>query len=146
MNIYDIKIGDVITPEKGLELCRHFKLNHIIRRIENNLDDYKSFEFDGCSLIPDELLGLFTNCKWQNITYLCCLPHDLEYAYGESGDEEGKLSADLVFKHNLLFKAHMKEWLAVTFLVAVDIGGTENLGLSFSWSFARKKSSNDADV
>lgn len=139
MNIYNINIGHIIDPEVGLKLCEHFKLTHIVQRIENNLNDYEPFEFDGCSCLPDELMGLFTSCKWQDITYLCCLPHDLEYAYGDPDDDEGKLFADMSFKHNLLYKAHMKNWLAKVFLAAVSIGGSEELGLSFSWGFARKK-------
>jgi len=41
---------------------------------------------DGSGL-PDKVMGFFTNCEWEDITYKCCLPHDLCYGYGELGNE-----------------------------------------------------------
>jgi len=137
MNIYDIKIGDTITVEKGLELARHFEFDYIVKRLEKHPENFKSFIFDGCSMLPDELMGLFTGCDWKDITYLCCLPHDIGHGYGKLGDFEENHMVNLLFKVNLINKAGMKSWLAEIFLKAVEIGGASYLGLSFSWGFAR---------
>ena len=131
-------IGDNITTEDALKLCRHFKLDYLTARIEANPDSYKNWKFDGCSGLPDEILGLFTGCNWQDITYKCCLPHDLCYAYGEPGNDIERKRVDVKFYSNLVTKAGMKKWLASAFLSAVRIGGKEELGLSFSWAFAHK--------
>ena len=132
-----LKIGDKITPKKALKLCRNFNLNHLIPRIESNPDKYKDWIFDGCSGLPDEVMGFFTGCDWQDITYKCCLPHDLCYAYGDPGNTLERKQADDTFYHNLITQANMKEWCAKAFLSAVRIGGTEQFGLSFSWAFAQ---------
>jgi hypothetical protein len=71
------EIKDIVTTEAALELCKYFKLDYLVKRIEDNRDEYKNWEFDGCSGLPDQIMGLFTDCKWQDITYKCCLPHDL---------------------------------------------------------------------
>ena len=74
-------IGQTITTEEALELCKHFKLDYLINRIQQNPEKYKNWNFDGCSGLPDEIMGLFTGCIWEDITFKCCLPHDLCYAY-----------------------------------------------------------------
>jgi hypothetical protein len=131
-------IGDTITTEKAIALCNHFDLHHLVRRIESAPGKYRDWEFDGCSGLPDEMMGLFTGCDWQDITYKCCLPHDLRYAYGETGNEMERKEADQELYHNLVNNAGMKEWCAAAFLAVVRIGGVEHLGLSFSWGFAHK--------
>ncbi len=136
MNLPEIR--DIITTEQSLELCRHFNLDYIVDRIQNTPDYYVEWKFDGCSGIPDELLGLFTGCNWTDITFKCCLPHDLCYAYGEPGSEIEKERVDLKFYSDLVTKAGMKKWLAAAFLAAVRAGGAEAFGLPFSWGFARK--------
>jgi len=133
------KIGDLITTERALALCRHFGLNHLIRRIEEAPEAYKAWTFDGCSCLPDEVMGLVTGCDWQDITDQCCLPHDLRYAYGELGNEEEREEADEAFYSDLVAKAGMEEWRASTFLIAVRVGGVEKFGLSFSWGFAHRR-------
>jgi len=131
-------IGETVTAAQALELCRHFDLTYLVDRIQANPDHYKSWEFDGCSGLPDELLGLFTGCDWRDITYKCCLPHDLCYAYGELGNEEERQQVDHQFHDNLVEKAGMSKMLAAAFLAAVRVGGHEALGLSFSWGFANE--------
>lgn len=42
-------IGDIVTTEEALELCRHFRLHYLIKRIESNPDTYKECKFDGRS-------------------------------------------------------------------------------------------------
>ena len=133
------EIGQTVTTKDALKLCRHFGLDYLAGRIEANPKHYKDWVFDGCSGLPDELMGLFTGCRWEDITYQCCLPHDLCYAYGEEGNGAERKRVDAKFYSDLVTKAGMKEWLASTFLAAVRVGGQEELGLSFSWAFARKK-------
>ena len=132
------EIGDTITTEQALELCKYLKLDYLIERIENNSDRYKSWKFDGCSGLPDKIMGFFTGCNWEDITYKCCLPHDLCYGYGEEGNDIERERVDLKFYSDLVTKADMKKWQASAFLAAVRVGGPEAFGFSFSWGFAHK--------
>jgi hypothetical protein len=132
------KIGDIIKTEEALGLCVHFNLDYLIKRIEANPEEYKNWKFDGCSGLPDELMGLFTGCNWEDITYECCLPHDLCYGYGEPGNDIERKPVDVKFYSDLVTKAGMKKLWASAFLAAVRIGGMEEFGLSFSWAFAHK--------
>lgn len=131
-------IGDIVTTEEALELCRHFRLHYLSKRIESNPDTYKKWKFDGCSGLPDKALGFLTGCNWKDITYKCGLPHDLCYAYGELGNAGERKRVDLEFYSNLVTKAGMIKWMASVFLAGVRIGGKEAFGLSFSWGFAHK--------
>ena len=131
------EIGNTISTERALELCKHFKLDYLVKRIQENPDRYKSWEFDGCSGLPDEILGLFVG-DWRDVTYKCCLPHDLSYAYGEQDNDIERKRVDIKFYSDLVTKAGMKKWYASAFLAAVRIGGAEEFGLSFSWAFASK--------
>jgi len=132
------EIDDIIKSAQALELCRYFNLDYLVARIESNQDVYEGWKFDGCSCLPDELMGLFTGCNWEDITYKCCLPHDLCYAYGELGNDIERKRVDVNFYSDLVTKAGMREWCASAFLAAVKIGGKEEFGLSFSWGFAHK--------
>ncbi len=129
-------IGETITTEHALELCGHFKLDYLVRRIERHPEHYTSWVFDGCSGLPDQLLGLCVDCAWRDITYKCCLPHDLAYGYGEPGNDIERERVDLKFYSDLVTKAGMKKWQASAFLAAVRIGGAEEFGFTFSWGFA----------
>jgi len=130
------EIGDMITTAKALKLCKQYNLDYLVKRIEANSDSYKSWRFDGCSGLPDEIMGFFTECNWEDITYKCCLPHDLCYAYGELNNDIERQRVDLKFLSDLVTKAGMKQWCATAFLSAVRVGGEEHFGLSFSWGFA----------
>jgi len=130
------EIGDIITTEKGQDLCGHLGLESLARRIQAAPGKYKDWKFDGCSCLPDEVMGFFTGCNWRDITYKCCLPHDLRYAYGEPGNREERAEADDAFYDDLVKKAGMKRWCASAFFAGVRIGGPEVFGLSFSWGFA----------
>lgn len=132
------KIGDTVTTEQALALCRHFGLDYLVERITENEARYTPWTFDGCSGLPDELLGLFTGCRWEEITYQCCLPHDLCYGYGEPDNDIERRRVDLKFYSDLVTKAGMKPYLASAFWAAVRVGGSQELGLSFSWGFALK--------
>jgi len=132
------EIGDTISTEEALELCRHFGLDYLVKRIESDPESYREWKFDGCSCLPDELMGLFTGCDWKDITYKCCLPHDLCYGYGELGNKAERKRVDEQFYSDLVNKADMKKWAASAFLAAVRIGGAEIFSRSFSWGFAHK--------
>ena len=131
-------VGDTVTTKEAIGLCRHFSLDYLVDRIESYPERYKDWKFDGCSCLPDEVLGFFTGCNREDITYKCCLPHDLCYGYGEKGDTSERKRVDEQFYSDLVTKAGMKEWCASAFRVAVRIGGSERFGLSFSWGFAHK--------
>jgi len=132
------EIGDRITTAEALELCRHYGLDYLVVRIESAPDRYKDWKFDGCSGLPDKLMEIFTGCKWEDITYHCCLPHDLAYGYGELGNKTERKDVDEKFYSDLVTKADMHKWVAAAFLAAVRVGGAEALGQSFSWGFAHK--------
>jgi hypothetical protein len=132
------RIGDRVETPQALELCRHFKLDYLVLRIESDKDAYNSWIFDGCSCIHDEFLGLLAGCDSDAITYQCCLPHDLGYAYGVPGNRMERKRVDVKFQSDLVTKAHMKEWVASALYEGVRVGGAEVFGLSFSWAFAGK--------
>ena len=132
------QIGDMVTTELALALCRDFGLDYLVERIACDPDKYKEWKFDGCSGLPDELMGLFTGCDWKDITFKCCLPHDLGYGYGEPGNEAERKQVDTRFYNDLINKAGMDEWRAAAFFAGVRVGGHEIFGLSFSWGFAHK--------
>jgi len=131
------EIGDVVTTVAAWTLCRYFGLGYIVERIEADPGKYKSWKFDGCSGLPDRVMGLLTGCRWKDITYKCCLPHDLCYAYGELGNKIEKKKVDLEFYNALVNRAGMKKWKASVFHAAVRVGGCERLKRSFSWGFAQ---------
>ncbi len=70
-------IGDIITTEKGMQLCRHYGLDILAERAEDNPDGYTSWTFDGCSMLPDKMISALINVD--NLTEIC-LRHDLRYA------------------------------------------------------------------
>ncbi|RLC65799.1 MAG: hypothetical protein DRI52_12750 [Chloroflexi bacterium] len=133
------KVGETVSTEQALELGRHFGLEYLVERILAHPETYREWTFDGCSGLPDEVMGFFTGCNWKDITYQCCLPHDLCYGYGEPGNSEERKRVDLAFHDNLVNKAGMKKWCASAFLAAVRVGGAEIFGFSFSWAFAHRK-------
>jgi len=67
MNLPDI--NDTITTQKALVLCRYFSLDYLVERIEASPGKYADWTFDGCSGLPDEVMGFFTGCDWKDITY-----------------------------------------------------------------------------
>ena len=132
------ELNATVTTEQALELCRHFDLDYLVRRLGAHPEAYKPWPFDGCSCLPDEIMGIFTGCDWRDITYKCCLPHDLCYGYGEPGNDIERKRVDVKFYSDLVTKAGVKEWQAAAFLAGVRVGGAEAFGLSFSWGFAHK--------
>lgn len=132
------EIGDIITSDRAIELCRHFNLDYLVERIGQASDAYKDWEFDGVSCLPDELAAMILGVDDKTLTHGCALPHDLAYAYGEPGNNEEKKAADIKLREDLISKAKMNKFWAEIFYRAVRIGGVEELGRSFSWAFARR--------
>jgi hypothetical protein len=126
-------IGETVTTESALKLCVHYGLNHLARRIEDNPDLYKEWEFDGCSMTPDKILSELI--KVPTLTEIC-LKHDLGYAYGDPGNQKERKTVDIRFQNELL-SAGASEFAAKVMFDAVRLGGKEEHCLPFSWSFAR---------
>ena len=126
-------IGETVTTENALKLCVHYGLNHLAKRIEDNPDLYKEWEFDGCSMTPDEIVSELI--KVPSLTEIC-LKHDLGYAYGDPGNEKERKAVDMKFQNELL-SAGASEFAAKVMFDAVRLGGKEEHCLPFSWSFAR---------
>ncbi len=127
-------IGDMITTEKAMQFCRHYGLGFLVNRIEDNPDNYTSWKFDGCSMLPDKLISALINVE--TLTEIC-LRHDLRYAFGEPGNDEERLRTDLILALELL-EGGASAVVSETFFDGVRLGGGE-LGFSFSWGFARKR-------
>ena len=131
-------IGDTITPELGIDLCRRFGMHGVADRVAEHPERYRAFEYDGCTGLPDDLFKRisFAGLDWGKITDLCCLPHDLGYAYGIPGDEAGRALQDYAFFEDLQFRAGVPEAVAAIFLDVVRRYGRTGYGADFSWSFA----------
>jgi len=127
------KIGEIVTTERGLELCEHYGLNHLAKRIEDNPDHFKAWKFDGCSMTPTDVVSELI--KVPSLTEIC-LRHDLGYAYGDPGNEEERVLVDKKFQNELL-DGGASEFVAKAMFDAVRAGGKEKLCLPFSWGFAR---------
>ena len=127
------QIGEIVTTERGLVLCEHYGLNHLAKRIEDNPDQFKEWEFDGCSMTPTDVLSELI--KVPSLTEIC-LRHDLGYAYGDPGNEEERVLVDKKFQNELL-DGGASEFVAKAMFDAVRVGGKEKLCLPFSWGFAR---------
>ena len=127
------KIGDIVTTERGLELCEYYNLDHLANRIEDNPDHFKEWEFDGCSMTPTDVLSELI--KVPTLKEIC-LRHDLGYAYGDPGNEDERILVDKKFQNELL-DGGASEFVAKAMFDAVRAGGKEKLCLPFSWGFAR---------
>lgn len=145
------KIGDTITTEWALELCEHFELWDLVYRIKDNPDKYRSWEYDGCSGVPDELLDaiFFKMGRWfgwlrrlwnKGKVTEQCLKHDLKYAYGAPGNDEERLHADMDLRNDLIKHANILPNVADFFFNVVQAFGGEEGNKDFSWAFARKES------
>ena len=128
-------IGATITTDRALELCRYYGLGQVYDRIEGNPNRYEQWVFDGCSMMPDALLSKLIDVP--SLTEIC-LRHDLEYAYGDPGNEGDRLSADRRFRDELLDGGAGK-LTAATMYSMVRVFGKEECRFSFSWAFAVKR-------
>ena len=127
------KIGEIVTTERALDLCEYYGFNYLAKRIKDNSDHFKEWEFDGCSMTPEAVVSELI--KVPTLVEIC-LRHDLGYAYGDPGNEEERILVDKKFQKDLL-DGGASELAAKAMFDAVRVGGKEKLCLPFSWSFAR---------
>ena len=127
------QIGEIVTTERGLKLCEHYGFNFLAERIEDNPDQFKEWEFDGCSMTPTDVVSDLI--KVPSLKEIC-LRHDLGYAYGDPGNEEERIIVDKKFQNELRDGGAI-EFVAKSMFNAVRVGGKEKLCLPFSWGFAR---------
>ena len=131
------EIGQSIGVMYGKDLCRDFHLDYLVDRIESREGAYRKWVFDGCSGVNDaRILRLIYGSRWRKITYICCLTHDLQYAYGNPRSEFERKIADRRFLFCLQEKAHVSGWQARIFYRLVRICGAGWLRAPFSWGFA----------
>lgn len=133
------RLGQKITPAQGVGLCNKLRLYRTAEHVANYLRDYKPFVFDGCSMVPDAALAYLTQDSglWLRVIYNACLPHDLRYAYGATGDRGARQRGDRRFYFDLL-DCGVDRRITRSMLRVVRLGGREWLNLPFSWGFARK--------
>ena len=128
-------VGDTITNDHALDLCRKYGFNALIDRLTNYPDHYKEWQFDGVSMAPDCLISILVGSP--NITKFA-LKHDLKYAYGDPGNIVEKRDADQELWREIVADGGRK-WAAGLLLCAVEVFGREEYGFDFSWCFAHKK-------
>jgi hypothetical protein len=133
-------VGDTITTQDALGLCRHFDLQYLVERIEGNPDCYRCWRFDGISGLSERFAAWLTRVDRSTLTLQCALPHDLRYGYGEPGNKAERKSADKQFRQDLISKAEMGRVWARIFYWAVRIGGSERRSSPYSWAFAQQSS------
>ena len=124
-------IGTWITSDMAIDLAIHFNLLDVVERIQENPADFKGWEFDGASAVPDHIASLFLGIP--NLIEIA-LRHDLKYAYGVPGDDEAKLKADWEFGLELLADG-ASAGIAHAAVNAVELFG--KLPTDFGWGFAR---------
>ena len=127
------KIGEIITSERAIELCNHFEFYDISRRIGESPEEYLSWEFDGGSKLPDELVARVFNVDESKLIEVF-LKHDLWYAYGLPGDRTSKLKCDWHLGIDLL-DIGIPEEVARAAVVMVDMFGRMPES-GFEWGFA----------
>ena len=133
------KIGETITTERAVELCKYFGLQSLVRRIELNPEAYKDWRFDGVSCVPDQLLGVIMGKDPRKITEQA-LKHDLWYAYGDLQHESiERWQVDNDLKENLMEFAGLSDDEADIFFWFVQKYGGSKFKKSYSWGFARKE-------
>lgn len=133
------KIGELITTERAVELCRHFGFDYLVERISAHPEHYRPWVYDGVSCVPDQVLAPFVGRghSWQDVTNECALPHDLQYAFGNPANQWEKAKADHDFAARLQIKAGMQADMAEVFHKLVETFGGAEYKRSFSFGFAR---------
>ena len=136
------EIGNIIDNNLAIRLCDHFCRTHegfcnIAQRIKIHPNDFKSWEFDGISMIPnEELIAKLLRVNSDDLLAVA-LRHDLSYGYGLSGErgEKDKLIADCRFCIQLV-EIDIDPDIARRARDAVEVFG--NLPTDYGWGFARK--------
>lgn len=142
MEKYDNKIypkkNEEINPDFAIELCKIYKLDYLIERIEKNKSNYKPWVFDSFIRINDIFFGVLTEsaCDPRIFKFQCRLPHALGYAYGTSGDKAERSRVDNDFLNNLRYKTKLSYWRSAALYAGLRAGGAEKFGHEFSWAFA----------
>jgi hypothetical protein len=132
------EIGATITPRQAHDIAEWRGIHSAAWVIESDgYGAFRSFQFDGCSCIPDGLMIALGFLNWQVAVLPACLDHDLRYYAGHQWDRNGRLKADRIFFADLL-KNGVPVWVAKAFYWAVRMGGAE-IGKSYSWGFGRKE-------
>lgn len=132
-------IGDNILPwpKKGAEvpmakireICRHFGLHDLWRKIEQDPPPLP-FRSDGCSLWFDE---------WREVDlYPACFLHDLKYWAGYPHEDVERLIADAELMIDVA-RLTGSTAMAETMFHGVRPGGHEIFQQPFSWGFGRAK-------
>ena len=131
------EINETITTELAIDLCQHFGYDYLVKRLKAHPERYKSWVFDGASMVPDEIFSYIFKLPG---LVLLALKHDLKYAYGEPGNTREKLRADLEFELDVLNDGASVELTKMMFTF-VDVGGKEWLKTDFSWAYAQVEQS-----
>ena len=122
-------IGEEVPLPRIKEICTHYHLETLWRKIERDPPP-RPFKSDGCTGWVNE---------WKGISiYPAGFLHDLKYWAGYPGEDVERLVADaelMIDVARLLNSTAMAE----TMFHGVRVGGAEQLKVSFSWGFGRKK-------
>lgn len=125
MNNYTVrpKIGDFISVGHAEFLSAYYDLPIINERLRTSPKSYIGFHFNGCTGVPDPIFEFVAKGGWENITYECCLAHDLSYSYGDPGNEKERKIVDKRFKNDL--KKYL-DWWAYTLMYSIVrmVGGS----------------------
>ena len=127
------EIGSIVTNEIALEWCDRFGYTEISKRIKDTPYFFKNWEFDGASMLPDNLFAKIF--KIPRLT-LWAFKHDLKYAYGRLHDKDAKLKADTELKNDII-NDNGNVFIAKAIFIAVDVFGDGIIKTKFSWGFAR---------
>lgn len=120
-------IHEVVPLEKIREICEHYGLPALWRKIERD-PPAKPFASDGCT-------GWFN--EWQGVSLFApCFLHDLKYWAGYPGEDVERLVADAELMIDVA-RAMGGTKMAETMFHGVRIGGQEGFRASFSWGFGR---------
>jgi len=98
-----IKIGNEITAEIALKLCKHYGFGQLVTRITENQEAFKNWVFDGASMIPDDIFSRVFEIP--SLTEIS-LRHDLKYAYGDPDNEEEKTKRIMNLNRSYLTMTH----------------------------------------
>ena len=129
------KIGDIVDNKLAIDLCKRYRFDEIASRIEAEPEQFKRWKFDSASMLPDKLVALAVNVDPDKFSE-AALKHDLKYAYGILEDKAAKHLADKELEQDLI-EIGLKPYQAKMMYTAVDLGGGEKRGRSYSWAFAK---------
>lgn len=128
------RVGEFIDTERARELCAFFGLHYLVERIDKSTHDaFKTWKFDGASMVPDDLFARIAQIP---SLVVIALKHDLKYAYGEPGNQREKERADREFKADLLADGAASVTAEVMYQAVRAFGNMPRA--SFAWGFARR--------